>query len=219
MKIFLDTANVETIKKWVDTGLIDGVTTNPTLLAKEGSSPENILRNICSIVQGPVSIEVTEKEPEKIYKQACDIAKFSQNVVVKIPCVQEYLTVINRLVKNNIKLNITLIFSTTQALIAEKLGVTYISPFLGRWDDIGSDGIEIIEEIVTLKSNYLNFTSEIIAASVRSVIHFKKIALAGADIITVPSTVLEQAIKHPLTDKGIILFDNDWNKLGITKFF
>ena len=168
---------------------------------------------ICDLVSGPVSIEVVEKTPDAVYKQAHEIAKLAQNVVVKIPFTQEYLPTINKLTEEGIPLNITLIFSALQALIAAKLNVAMISPFIGRLDDIGITGIELIDEIIELKDTY-EFDAQIIAASIRSVDHFKEAALSEADIITLPPAILEKSIKHPLTDKGIELFDRDWEKVG-----
>jgi transaldolase len=213
MKIFLDTANRELIKKWLPTGLIDGVTTNPSLMSKEGSDTKAVLRDICDMVQGPVSIEVIEKKPEAVYAQAKEIAKFAPNVVVKIPCLPEYMPVINRLVQEDVKLNITLVFSEIQALLVAKLGVAYISPFVGRLDDIGTEGPNLIDNLVIIKQNY-EFSSEILAASIRTVYHWQRAAIAGVDVVTLPPAVLEQGMKHPLTDRGVELFDADWKKLN-----
>lgn len=218
MKIFLDTANREQIKKWLDTGLVDGVTTNPTHLSKEENNTKKVLLDICTMVNGPVSIEVVEKDPQSVYKQAKAISKLAKNVVVKIPCMPEYLSVIHKLVQDGVKINVTLVFTEIQALLVAKLGVTFISPFAGRWDDIGKDGIELIENIVAIKQNY-NFKSEVLAASIRNVYQWGRIACAGADIITVPPEVLERAIKHPLSTQGFEQFDKDWKKLGKVKFF
>ncbi len=218
MKIFLDTANRDVIKKWLPTGLVDGVTTNPSLLSKEGASPKQVLLDICAMVPGPVSIEVVEKDPEAVYKQAKEIAAFAKNVVVKIPCLQEYLPVMTKLVKEGVKINATLVFSDIQALLMAKIGVTYISPFVGRWDDIGEDGIEVVEDMIEIKRNY-EFEAEILAASIRSVFHWRRVAYAGVDIVTLPANVIEQGIKHPLTDRGVELFDTDWKKLGRTSLF
>ena len=215
MKIFLDTANRELIKKWLPTGLIDGVTTNPSLMSKEGSDTKAVLRDICDMVNGPVSIEVIEKKPEAVYEQAKEIASFAPNVVVKIPCLPEYMPVIHRLAKEDVKLNITLIFSEIQALLVAKLGVAYISPFVGRLDDIGTEGPNLIDNLVIIKQNY-DFSSEILAASIRTVYHWQRAALAGADVVTLPPAVLEQGMKHPLTDRGVELFDADWKKLNKT---
>ena len=218
MKIFLDTAHIADIKKWVATGLIDGVTTNPSHLSKEGSDPKKHVLEICSLLpDGQISIEVTEKEPENVYKQAKLIAALSPNVVVKIPCHADYYEVINRLVKEGVKLNITLVFSLLQGLMMCKLGVAMISPFVGRLEDIKVDGINLLEQLCDMVDMY-GYETEILAASLRSVEHFYKAVAAGVDIVTLPVAVFEQSIRHPLTDQGIIKFDADWKKLGITQF-
>jgi len=213
MKIFLDTANREVIKKWLPTGVIDGITTNPSLLSKEGSNVKEVLLDICKMTEGDVSIEVVEKEPEKVYNQAKKISKISKNVVVKIPFAKEYLHVIAKLVKEDIKINVTLVFSLIQAVIVAKLGVKYISPFIGRWDDIDVDGIELLQKLVAAKKNY-SFKSEILAASIRNVIHIQKSILIGVNIVTIPPTILGKVFKHPLTLQGIEKFDNDWKESG-----
>jgi len=213
MKIFLDTANRELIKKWVATGLIDGVTTNPTLLSKEGGDIKQALRDICSMVPGPVSIEVIEKDPAAVLAQAREIAKFAKNVVVKIPFAEQYLPIIKTAVDEGIRINATLIFTPIQALLMAKLGVEFISPFVGRWDDIGVEGVGLLEEVVTVKDLY-NYSSQILAASIRSVLHWQTIAKTGVDVITLPPAVFAQAMKHPLTERGIEMFDADWKKLG-----
>jgi transaldolase len=218
MKIFLDTANRDVIKKWLPSGLVDGVTTNPSLLSKEGASPKQVLLDICAMVPGAVSIEVVEKDPDAVYKQAKEIAAFAKNVVVKIPCLEQYLPVMHKLVKEGVKINATLVFSVVQALVMAKIGVTFISPFVGRWDDIGEEGVAILDDMVEVKRNY-EFTSEILAASIRSVYHWRRAAFAGVDIVTLPPGVIEQGIKHPLTDRGVELFDNDWKKLGRKNLF
>lgn len=215
MKLFLDTSNRDVIKKWLPTGLVDGITTNPSNLSKEGSDTKQVLMDICAMVPGPVSIEVVEKAPDAVYSQAKQIAALAPNVVVKIPCLPEYFPVMKKLVAEKIKLNITLVFSEIQALAVAKLGVAYISPFVGRWDDIGNEGIELISNLVEIKQTY-DFESEILAASLRSVFHWKQAALAGADVATLPPATFEQGFKHPLTDKGVEIFDNDWKKLGKT---
>ncbi len=218
MKIFLDTANRELIKKWVATGLIDGVTTNPSLLSKEGNNSKQVLQDICAMVDGPVSIEVVEKEPKSVLAQAKEISKFAKNVVVKIPFAEQYLPVIKAAVDDGIKINATLVFTPVQALMMAKLGVEFISPFVGRWDDIGVDGIQLLEEVITVKDVY-GFSSQILAASIRTTLHWQKISQTGVDIITLPPSTLEQAMKHPLTERGIELFDNDWKKLGKKSLF
>ncbi len=213
MKIFLDTANRETIEKWLPTGLIDGITTNPSHLSKEGKNSKKVLLDICNMVPGDVSIEVVEKKPDAVYKQAKAISELAKNVVVKIPFQEAYLPVINKLVQEGVKINVTLIFSLLQALLVGKLGVKYISPFVGRWDDIDINGMELIDELRTLKDNY-DFESEILAASIRHLMHFHQAALIGADVVTVPPTLLEKIMKHPLTEQGIAKFDADWKSLG-----
>jgi transaldolase len=218
VKIFLDTANRTLIEQWLPTGLVDGVTTNPTLLSKEGPDTKKVLLDICAMVPGHVSIEVVEKSPEDVYRQALEISKFAPNVVVKIPCSTMYLPVIRKLVKEGVKINVTLVFTALQSLIVAKLGVTYISPFIGRWDDIAIEGVDLVPTLVTLKKNY-GFKSEILAASIRNILHWQKAAEAGADVVTLPPPLLEQALKHPLTERGIELFDNDWKKLGKKNLF
>lgn len=218
MKIFLDTANRELIKKWLPTGLIDGITTNPTLLSKEDPDTKKVLKDICSMVEGPVSIEVIEKSPEKVLEQARHIAEFASNVVVKIPFHTDYLPVIKTCVEEEIKVNVTLVFTPLQALMVAKLGVEFISPFLGRWDEIGVDGVTMLEEITTIRDLY-EFSSQILAASIRTVLHWQRVAQTGADIVTLPPAVFEAAMKHPLTDRGIEMFDADWKKLGRQDLF
>ena len=213
MKIFLDTANREMIKKWIPTGIIDGVTTNPSLLSKEGQNTKEVLQDICSIVKGDVSIEVVKKDPNEVYKQAKEIAALAPNVTVKIPFQEDYLPVISKLVKEKVSINLTLIFSLMQALIGAKLGVKFISPFIGRWDDIDIDGMQLIAEIREMLDTY-GYQSEIIAASIRHMMHWHESVLLGADIATVPPKLLDQAMKHPLTQQGIAKFDADWVKLG-----
>lgn len=213
MKIFLDTANRELIKKLVPTGLVDGITTNPTLLSKEDSDPAGVLRDICVLVNGPVSIEVVEKAPDAVLVQARAIAKIASNAVVKIPFAEEYLAVIKKLVDEGIKINATLVFTPIQALMVAKLGVEYISPFIGRWDDINVDGIAVLEEMISVKDVY-GFSSQILAASIRTLMHWQKALQIGADVITVPPAIFEQALRHPLSQRGIEQFDSDWKKLG-----
>jgi transaldolase len=218
VKIFLDTANREWIKKWAATGLIDGVTTNPTLLSKEGGNIKQVLKDICAMIEGSVSIEVVEKNPDAVLAQAREISKFAKNVAVKIPFAEQYLPVIKTAVEEDIKINVTLVFTPVQTLLVAKLGVAYISPFVGRWDDIGVDGLALLEEVIAARDGY-NFPSQIIAASVRSVLHWQKIIPTGVDIITLPPAVFEAGMKHPLTERGIELFDNDWKKLGKKSLF
>ena len=219
MKIFLDTANLEGIKHWVKTGLIDGVTTNPTHLSKEGGDIKKLVKEICAVVShGDVSVETTEIAPQKVYEQAKEISKLADNVIVKIPCHQDYYLIIKKLVDQGIKINVTLVFTLIQSLFMCKLGVKYISPFIGRWDDIDVDGIEIIDELRLMIDDYEFTKTKILAASIRHVRHFHEAILAGADVITVPIAVMEKATKHPLTDQGIAKFNADWQKLGIKQF-
>ena len=218
MKIFLDTADVTAIRAWVQTELVDGITTNPTNLSAAGETPVPVIQEICSIMADrPVSVEVTETEASAMYEQAKKIVQLAPNVVVKVPCHIRYMAVIKRLVQENVPLNITLVFSLTQALAMCKLGVQYISPFVGRWDDIGVDGTQILQDIRGMIDMY-GFETQLLAASLRNVQHIHDAIVIGADVITVPPTLLELALKNPLTDQGIARFDADWKKLGIKQF-
>lgn len=218
MKIFLDTANLEGIKKWAMTGLIDGVTTNPTHLSKEGGNPKEQILAICAALpEGEISVEVTEQDPDAVYKQAKDIAALAENIVVKIPCHHNYYQVIRRLAHEEIPLNITLVFSLVQGLMMCKLGVRYISPFVGRLDDIDVDGIEVLPEMREMVDEY-GFDTGILAASLRGVRHMHEAILAGADAATISLPVFEKMIEHPLTDQGIKTFSADWAKLGVRQF-
>ncbi len=218
MKIFLDTADISTIKQWAHTGIIDGVTTNPTHLSKAGGDPKKIIKEICELLlHGSVSVEVTELDPDIVYAQAKAISVLADNITVKIPCHSRYFEVIKRLVDEDISLNITLIFTLTQGLAMCKLGVDYISPFMGRLDDIGSSGIKLVQDMANMRDTY-SYNTELLAASIRSVDQLHEVILAGADIATVPVAVLEKAVSHPLTDKGIEKFLADWQALGIRKF-
>lgn len=213
MKLFLDTANRDEISHWVATGVIDGVTTNPSHMSKTKENTKEVLLDICNMVAGDVSIEVVEKSPEAVYQQAKEIAALASNVVVKIPFHEDYLSVINQLASEGVALNITLVFTLLQAMLVAKLGVRYVSPFVGRWDDIGVDGLEIIGDIRQAFDNY-GFETKILAASLRHVMHWHHAALIGADIATIPPKLLSKVAAHPLTDKGIAQFDADWQKLG-----
>lgn len=218
MKLFLDTANIDTIKKWVKTGIIDGVTTNPSHLSKEKIDPKKQILAICSLLPaGEISVEVTEKEPQAVYKQAKKITQLADNILVKIPCHESYYSIIKQLVDEGIRLNITLVFSLIQGVMMGKLGVTYISPFIGRLDDIDVDGVHLLQEMRQVIYQY-GFETGILAASVRHVRHLHDALMAGADAITLPSAILQQALEHPLTDRGIEKFDTDWQKLGIKQF-
>ena len=211
MKLFIDTANVEDIRKANDMGVICGVTTNPSLIAKEGRDFNEVIKEITSIVDGPISGEVkaTTVDAEGMIKEGREIAKIHPNMVVKIPMTVEGLKAVKVLSAEGIKTNVTLIFTANQALLAARAGATYVSPFLGRLDDISQPGINLIEDIVEIFNNY-GFETEIIAASIRNPIHVTDCALAGADIATVPFSVIEQCTKHPLTDAGIAKFQADY---------
>lgn len=211
MKFFLDTANVDEIRRINDLGLCDGVTTNPTLISRERRPFEEVIKEICSIVDGPVSAEVIGLRKDEMVQQAREIAKWAPNVVVKIPMTEEGLAAIHVLSQEGIKTNCTLIFSVAQGLMAAKAGATYISPFIGRIDDIGEDGMELIANLRIVLDNY-GFESEIIAASVRSIAHVEQSALAGSDIATIPGTLFPKLWSHPLTDRGIENFLADWAK-------
>ncbi len=210
MKFFIDTANVDEIRKANDMGIICGVTTNPSLIAKEGRDFKEVIKEITTIVDGPISGEVkaTTTKAENIIKEAREIAKMHSNIVVKIPITAEGLKAVKVLSKEGIKTNVTLIFNPTQALFAAKAGATYVSPFLGRLDDIATPGITLIKEISQIFKNY-DIKTEIICASIRSPLHITECALAGGNIATVPYKVIEQCLKHPLTDIGIEKFKKD----------
>lgn len=209
MKIFLDTANVEQIKEAVSWGAIDGVTTNPTLISKEGKEFEPLIKEICSVVDGPISVEVVG---EDMIGEARRYAKWHRNVVIKVPLTKEGLKATKILSKEGIHTNVTLCFSPTQALLAAKAGATYVSPFIGRLDDISHTGMDLISQIKTIYDNY-GFKTQVIVASIRHPLHVVEAAMIGADIATVPFETLEKLIKHPLTDIGIERFLKDWQKV------
>ncbi len=212
MKIFIDTANIREIKEANDLGIIDGVTTNPTLVAREGKDFSSLIKEICSIVDGPISAEVIGLKHDEMIKEARSLSKMHKNIVVKIPLIQEGLKATRLLSKEGIKTNVTLCFSATQALLAAKAGATYVSPFIGRFDDISHEGMDIIRDIKTIYSNY-NFPTKIIVASIRHPLHVLEAAKIGADIATVPYDTLMKLVRHPLTDIGIDRFLSDWKKL------
>jgi len=212
MKFFLDTANIEEIRKAWELGVVDGVTTNPSLLAKEGKDPVETFKAICRIVDGPVSAEVVGLTADEMVSEAGVLAKIHKNIVVKIPMIEEGLKAVKKLAAAGIRTNVTLIFSATQALLAAKAGATYVSPFVGRLDDISHDGMAIVQEIIDIYDNYL-FDTEIIVASVRNPLHVLDAARMGADIATIPYSVITQLIKHPLTDIGLAKFLKDWEKV------
>lgn len=205
MKIFIDTANIEEIKAVKDLGIVSGVTTNPSLIAKEGREMEDVIKEIVSLINGPISAEVNEGSVDEMEKQAEELASIHPNIVIKVPMTLDGIALVSRLSKKCIKTNVTLVFSVSQALMACEAGATYISPFMGRVDDFGESGSALIEDIVTLIENY-GYNTEIIAASIRNVAHVKDAALARADIATIPYKVLMQMVKHPLTDRGLEIF-------------
>ncbi len=211
MKLFIDTANVDDIRKANDMGVICGVTTNPSLIAKEGRDFNEVIKEITTIVDGPISGEVkaTTVDAEGMIKEGREIAKIHPNMIVKIPMTVEGLKAVKVLAAEGIKTNVTLIFSANQALLAARAGATFVSPFLGRLDDVNQLGINLIEDIVTIFSNY-DIQTEIIAASIRTTVHVTECALAGADIATVPYGIIEQMTKHPMTDQGIAKFQKDY---------
>jgi transaldolase len=211
MKFFIDTANIDEIKKGVEMGMVDGVTTNPSLVAKEKKPFKDIIAEICKIVDGPVSAEVVSLEAQGMLAEARDLAKIADNIVVKIPMIVEGLKAVKKLAAEGIKTNVTLIFSAAQALLAAKAGASYVSPFVGRLDDIGQPGMDLVSDIVSIYDNY-GYTSEVIVASVRSPQHVLDAALIGADIATIPFKVIAQLAKHPLTDAGMQQFLADWEK-------
>lgn len=211
MKIFIDTANVSEIREAVSWGIIDGVTTNPTLIAKEGRNFLDVLREITTIVDGPISAEVTSQSAEEMIKEAEPLANIHKNINIKIPMCSEGLKAVKSLFKNKIKTNVTLVFSANQALLAAKAGASFVSPFVGRIDDISYNGMEIVKDILIVYKNY-GFETKVIVASVRNPLHVLEAAKIGAHIATVPFNVLKQLLLHPLTDIGIKRFLDDWEK-------
>ncbi len=212
MKFFVDTANIDEIKKAKELGLLDGVTTNPTLAAKEKKEFRGLIKEICDIVDGPVNAEVVSTDAKGMIEEAKDLVKIAGNIVVKIPLTQEGLKAVKQLSGDRIKTNVTLCFSPVQALMAAKAGAAYISPFVGRLDDISNRGMELVEQIVTIYGNY-GYETEVIVASIRNPVHVLDAALMGADISTMPYKVMEQLIHHPLTDIGLEKFLADWRKM------
>lgn len=209
MKFFLDTADVSAIKTINELGVVDGVTTNPTIISREGRDFETVIKEICQIVDGPVSAEVTGVTAEEMITEARDIAKWADNIVVKIPMTMEGLKAVNVLSKENIKTNVTLIFTVSQGLMAIKAGATFISPFVGRLEDIGTDAYQLISDLREIVDFY-GFDTEIIAASIRNTVHVENVAKRGAHIATIPDTVFDKMTKHPLTDSGLTQFMQDW---------
>ena len=215
MKFFLDTANLSDIRWAARAGLIDGITTNPTLLAQSANDadPNDVLQEICSLGDGPVSAEVVTVDAEAMYRDGKELAKLADNIVVKIPMIEEGLPVVRRLVADGIRVNVTLCFSSVQCLIAAKAGATYVSPFVGRLDDVGQEGMDVIRESRLIFDNY-EIETEILAASIRHPRHVAEAAMIGADIATMPTDVLKKLLLHPLTDRGLDQFLNDWSKLA-----
>ncbi|WP_018086276.1 fructose-6-phosphate aldolase [Desulfurispora thermophila] len=212
MQLFLDTANIEEIKQAASLGVISGVTTNPSLIAREGRDFKTVVREITAIVDGPISAEVISTDAAGMVQEAEELARIHPNVVIKIPMLPEGLKAVKELSARQIKTNVTLVFSANQALLAALAGATYVSPFVGRLDDVGQEGMQLIEEIVTIYHNY-RFATRIIAASIRHPMHVLQAALAGSHIATVPYAVLMQMFKHPLTDIGVAKFLADWEKV------
>jgi transaldolase len=209
MKFFLDTANVKEIQEAASLGLLDGVTTNPSLVAKEGRSFKEVLIEICNIVDGPISAEVVSLEANAMVKEGKELAKIHKNIVVKVPLIAEGLKATKRMAAEGIKVNVTLCFSPTQALLAAKAGAWCVSPFIGRLDDISSNGMELIRQILTIYRNY-DFKTQVLVASVRHPLHVVEAALAGGHICTMPFSIFQQMVKHPLTDNGLKKFLADW---------
>ena len=212
MKIFLDTANVEAIKKYNDMGLVDGVTTNPTLLSKEKGNPAEIMHEIVRIVKGPVSLEVVGTAYDSIIEEAHRLKKYGPNVIVKVPMIPEGLKAVKKLKEEGISTNVTLVFSANQAVLAAKAGASYVSPFIGRLDDAGQDGMTLIREIVQIFNNY-KFDTNVLVASVRHPMHVVDAGKIGAHVVTLPPDILGKMMAHPLTDKGLAAFLSDWEKV------
>jgi len=211
MKFFIDTADVNEIKQANDRGWVDGVTTNPSLIAKAGKPFHEVIKEICKITNGPVSAEVIALEAQQMIKEGQELAKLADNVVVKIPMCEDGMIAVKKLTALGIKTNVTLVFSVVQALLAAKAGATMVSPFVGRLDDIGNDGMSMVADVIQMYQNY-DFSTEVLVASVRSPMHIQHAAIMGADIATIPFKVMQQMTGHPLTSKGIEMFMSDWNK-------
>jgi transaldolase len=212
MKFFIDTANVKEIREATSLGVVDGVTTNPSLIAKEGRDFKQVIAEICSIVDGPISAEAVSLEADKMVAEGVELAKIHKNIVVKLPMTKEGLKATKILAEKGIKVNMTLVFSPMQALLAAKVGAAYVSPFVGRLDDISHYGMDLVRQIMAIFENY-GYATEVIVASVRNPLHVVDAALAGAHIATIPFSVIDQLAKHPLTDIGIEKFLADWKKL------
>jgi transaldolase len=212
MKIFLDTANLEAIKMYNEMGAIDGITTNPTLLSKEKGNPVQIMHEIVRIINGPVNLEVVGTKTEQMLEEAHKLKKYGQNVIVKIPMIPDGMKAVKKLKQEGIETNVTLVFSANQAILAAKAGASYVSPFIGRLDDIGNEGMTVIKEIVQIFRNY-QFKTEVLVASVRHPLHVIEAGKIGADVVTLPPDILGKMVIHPLTDKGLAAFLSDWEKV------
>ena len=213
MKIFLDTANIDEIRDAAALGVLDGVTTNPTLMSMENRGDyKTVLKEICDIVQGPVSAEVVSEEKEEMIRQAHDLAKISEHIVIKVPMIPEGIKAVKQLSADDVKTNVTLCFSANQAFLAARAGATYISPFVGRLDDVGIDGMGVVADIIEIYENYA-FSTQVLVASIRHTQHVYDSVILGADVATIPYGVLKKMFKHPLTDAGIISFNKDWEKV------
>lgn len=212
MKFFIDTANIDEIKEASDLGILDGVTTNPSLVSKEGKDFKELLEEITKIVDGPISAEVVSTDYDGIIKEANDLVKIHKNIVVKVPLIREGLKAVKTLTDDGVKVNVTLCFSASQAILAAKAGATYISPFVGRLDDISHEGMQLIEDIVQIYENY-NFATQVLVASIRHPLHLVTAAKIGADVATMPFAVIDKLFNHPLTDIGLEKFLSDWKKL------
>jgi len=217
MKFFVDTADINEIKKLSNIGIIDGVTTNPSLILKSGKDFKAVIKEIAEIVDGPISAEVTSLKKDEMISQGLNLSKIANNIVIKVPLTLDGLIACRELSKQSIKVNVTLCFSTSQALLAAKMGAAYISPFIGRLDDISHEGLNLIEEIVTIYNNYPDtINTEVLVASIRSPLQVSQTAQMGADVATIPPNIIYQMIKHPLTDSGLKSFMDDWEKTGQT---
>lgn len=214
MKFFIDSANIEEIKRINEYGFVDGVTTNPSLIAKEGKDFKQVIADICKVVEGPVSAEVSANDFEGMVKQGEKLAKIADNVCIKLPLTMEGLRACFYFSKKNIKTNVTLCFSTAQAILAAKAGATFVSPFVGRLDDINQNGLTLIEEISNIYQNYENFRTEILVASIRNPYHITESAIIGADVATIPAKVFDSLVSHHLTIKGLEVFNKDWQNSG-----
>ena len=217
MKFFVDTANIDEISELSEMGVVDGVTTNPSLIYKSGRDFKEVIKEIARIVSGPISAEVTSLNKNEMIDQGLELSKIANNIVIKVPLTEHGLIACKNLSKKSIKVNVTLCFSSSQALIAAKMGATYISPFIGRLDDISNEGLNLIEEIITIYNNYPDkLSTEVLVASIRSPLQVVQVAQMGADIATIPPKIIKQMIKHPLTDIGLNSFMEDWKKTGQT---